>query len=491
MNVNNSRRLLALSVTVAAHFGHPRTRIEMIFRKADLLIIVLSGAAFVLLFGGVVSSHRFGFDEADYMYAVGKGFYANFVDQQGLSFANFFAQGLRAAQELADRVSLSEYIRQSDDTPFYRHYHGPLYFYWLMSWSFLFGNSEYIMRLSGVALHLLTFTAIYLGSLLVFEKKIPSVVSAGLFLSSPTNIATATQITPHSLYVLFVIVGLFAMAKLLRTKNLNYFSLSTVCVCFAVLTLEYAVLLVLTFGLCVLFSLNSLFLGFSRRQTAAFLLKQGLLFVGVFMVLWPGGLLKLTILKNYLFFLYFTLFRSDSYGKSTFFELWWSRISSSPFEYSLLVGSLLLFIFSARRSKNPYHLLPFLLYGIFVFATTFRNRSTAATYISSLLPPLYVIVGYTASNILSDNKLTVKWIAALFLLLIPVTNGQLYLSGKQLASKHAHALDDLVSYIRSAAYKISRCLCHSICAQRFIIIIRTLSSVRICRERLQTSFCAA
>src|SRR4051794_23277003 len=97
--------------------------------RSDLLILLLVMAAFASIFGKLVSTERFTYDESDYMYAVSKGFVASYIDRPSLSILDFVRTGIRSGLHSGERLNLSEYIRQQDDITFYRHFHAPLYFY--------------------------------------------------------------------------------------------------------------------------------------------------------------------------------------------------------------------------------------------------------------------------------------------------------------------------------------------------------------------------
>jgi Dolichyl-phosphate-mannose-protein mannosyltransferase len=414
-----------------------------------LLILTLTGTVFTLTSMNTIPSHRFSYDEADYVFAASKGLYANYVDQHSISFLTFLENGVAAVRGLNSRIALSEFIRQSQDTPFYRHYHGPLYFYWLRFSALLGGDSEYRLRLATLALHVVSFAAIYLGCVIVFKNEIlPAMVSSFLLLLSPSNIKTASQITPHAMYVLTVIVSLFAIARLLQTRNLKYLSFTTVSLCFAVIAIEYALLLLLTCVFCLFLNRENLFAGCSRSQIIGILLKQGLIFITILVVFWPGGLIKLTVLKNYLFFSYFTLFRGDSYGTRGFLELWWWRVTESPFEYVVLLSLLLVFTPTLLKTKKCHEILPFVVYSLLILATTLGNRSTNPKYVSSLLPPLYVVAGLAASHIIAREKPRARRIFGLMILLIALTNTYFFYFRENAQTVHRSTiLNEVVSFI--------------------------------------------
>jgi hypothetical protein len=74
----------------------------------------------------------FEYEEADYAFDAHLGGAANYTDSPTLPLINFIRQGLERGRSADARSGLSESIRSSNDVIFYRHWHGPLYFYGLM-----------------------------------------------------------------------------------------------------------------------------------------------------------------------------------------------------------------------------------------------------------------------------------------------------------------------------------------------------------------------
>jgi hypothetical protein len=113
----------------------------------------------------------------------------------------------------------------------------------------------------------------------------------------------------------------------------------------------------------------------------------------VFALAWPAGLFKLSILKDYTFFVYFALRRSHEYGTDPFYRVWWGRVLASPVEYFLGLGALAWYAVAWLRGRKEAWALPFLIYAALLFGTTLRNRSTSPIYVSSLLPSLHILAG--------------------------------------------------------------------------------------------------
>ena len=98
-------------------------------RVSSVTVFGLLLALFLLLITRNVSSEPYVYDEADYMYAASLGFAANWSDTPSIPICRFRAG--RTAR--AGRQALSERIRSGNDVLFYRHFHGPLFHYLLIS----------------------------------------------------------------------------------------------------------------------------------------------------------------------------------------------------------------------------------------------------------------------------------------------------------------------------------------------------------------------
>ncbi len=77
-----------------------------------------------------VSHLPYVYDEADYMFVATQSPAANYLDRPSQTLAQFIGMGLTQGRDASQRGSLSEQIRIGD-TDFYRHWHGPMYFFWL------------------------------------------------------------------------------------------------------------------------------------------------------------------------------------------------------------------------------------------------------------------------------------------------------------------------------------------------------------------------
>ena len=359
-------------------------------RVPDLLVWLALAVVAGLLFPRIASRDAYDYDEADYLGAVSKGFLANYTDRDAISLATFAKLGLGRGFEKTQRTSLSQYIRESGELPFYRHYHGPLYFYYLIPFRALLGDNEFAMRAASFAFLPLAAILAYLTVLSLRPRgsRLGPALAAAMVVLGPSNLGTAAQITPHSLYVFTCLLGLLAIARLIEDPTPGRFYCSVLVLSLNFMVIEYALLLLLTLATAMFVTRRHVFLPPDRRIGARRLAAAALLFAGTVFAVWPGAWIKLTLVRNYVFFAYFAIVRGGEYGKGPFWQSWLQRAAESPIEYAVIVAGLLLLLPRARRRAA---VLPYLVYAGLIFLCTVRNTSSSPTYVSSLLPPLHVL----------------------------------------------------------------------------------------------------
>ena len=165
------------------------------------------------------------------------------------------------------------------------------------------------------------------------QARLAAFAASTLYLLSRTPLMTARSIGPHNLYVLLAMLTLMATARFLTTRQLAYFYAAVASLGLASLTLEYAAVLAMALAGCLAVSHDALTVGRTRRDVLLILMRAGLLFLLIFCLAWPAGILKLSVIKNYLFFIYFAMHRSRAYGSDPVWQVWLGRFLASPVEY--------------------------------------------------------------------------------------------------------------------------------------------------------------
>ena len=256
------------------------------------------------------------------MYAGTRGFLPNFLDQPSQSLVEFVRKGMELARDKGQRVSMSEYIRSTGDITFYRHFHGPVYAYWIAACQALGVRGERGYRASGLVIHALGTIAMFWLFRLVFPElgAVSAFVAALVFAMNRTALVTATAITQHVMYALLSTLALFTCGFFLRTRNPRYWYATAALLAAAFAAVEIAFVLLIAVAVSVAIA----FWRDGWRQIAVLLGKGVAAAVLTLAVIWPKGMLALGFVKGYLYLAYIALLRKDfrrslrwSYGVSS------------------------------------------------------------------------------------------------------------------------------------------------------------------------------
>ncbi len=334
-----------------------------------------------------VSSDPYVYDEADYMYAASLGYFDNWTDTPTLSLPDFLRIGSNRGGQSGERQELSQFIRQSNDVVFYRHWHGPLYFYLLIPILRL-GLNEQGVRTAMLVIPAATVLVLYFGCLWLVPGPrgvLAAALGSVLFLTS-WAVIRSTELAPHQLFVFCCLACLILLSKAVATGGRSHWYASVVAAALAFCTLEVAFVAILTLGVCAYLERDRLGLSwqFVTRSCAAF--------VGTVLVVWPSAILKLSFVKAYLFMAYLALLRKGSWGNVGFLGTWSTRVLKSPLEYALIVCALFLFI-KMRPLKASPPLYPVLVFAVFMLGATLRVLSETARYSLPFLPSLDLFAG--------------------------------------------------------------------------------------------------
>jgi hypothetical protein len=340
--------------------------------------ILILLALLLILMARNVAPDPYTFDEADYMHAASLGFTANYTDTPTLPIADFVRTGLERGRESSQRLALSEEIRASNDVVFYRHWHGPLYLYFLIPVSRL-GLSERQMRAAMLAIPALTLAAIYFGCLWLIPGRSGTFAALAGSLLFISGSSASTELAPHHLFALFSVGLLFLLMKFIASGKRTYWYAAVVFAALAFCTLEVAFVLVITLGICGLVERRRA--GRSWRVAA----ESFAVFVTTVLVLWPAAIYKLSFLKGYLFMGYLALFRKSPWGTEGFFQVWERRVLDSPLEWAAILASLTLYFLKRGENRRAY---PILVYAILMLAVTARVLTSLPRYSLLFMPAL-------------------------------------------------------------------------------------------------------
>jgi hypothetical protein len=323
-------------------------------------------ALFLLLITRNVSPEPYLYDEADYMYAASLGFAANWSDTPSMPIADFVRAGLHRD----GRQALSERIRSGTDVLFYRHFHGPLFYYFLIPVSRL-GLSERSVRLCMLAIPCGTLAVIY------FCFPLPAFLAALLFLTS-YSVIFSTELAPHQLFALCSVASLLLLLKAIDTGRRAFWYASVVVAGLAFCTLEVAFVLILVLAIS----------GVVERIGGKCAVKSVALFLGTVLVVWPAAILRLSFAKAYAVVAYLALMREAPWGHAGFIDTWLVRILHSPLEWALIVLALAV----GFRKRRLY---PIGLFVVLMLLATFRVLASTPRYALTYMPALDVLAGLT------------------------------------------------------------------------------------------------
>lgn len=336
----------------------------------------------------------FSYDEADYAYAATQGWIANWLDRPSLSLVDFVRLGLESGLDNHHRFELSQTIRQSGDIHFYRHWHGPLFFYWLGligKWTL----EERQMRVLSLLIPAVGVVVVYFGCLLVMPSSQLIAILASALYAAGYSVVASPELAPHQLFVVVSLAGLFCLAELEASREPKWWWWSCAWAAVSFVTLEVAFV-----------NVAALFVfGWRCRSNLPSCRQLWLRSLGLFLtvagILWPAGILKLEPLRSYIFMAYLALFRRDAWGNTTFLQTWQSRLSFAPFEWLLFAVAVAIWWYLPRKPEK-YAALPFLFYGGLMFAVMFRVNGMSPRYVLPFLAPLAVFAGITLGAALQN-----------------------------------------------------------------------------------------
>ncbi len=372
--------------------------------------LVLGGiiAVFVILARKEVFSWPYYYDEADYMFAASLG-WANYSDQGSQPLAEYIQAGLQDRGHPTRRAQLSARSRASSDVNFYRHWHGPLYFYWLAGLAPLHLD-EHASRSLSYLFPALTAVLIFLGSLWLLPSGAGALAAAfgsAFYLWSYATVFT-NEIAPHQLFVLFTLAALLLVMKWRQTGDRRIWHGAVILSACAFCTLEVAFVLLIVLIACRLRS--------PSQSSERWITKSMLTFLATVLFLWPAALLKLSFVKAYLFMAYLALMRQSPWGGIGFVEVWRLRFAQSPVEWLLLVLAAVLY-FRLEASVRTM-LAPLLLFGVLMLCVLLRVNSETPRYMLPFLPAFETAAGFVFASVLSSRAPALRFASSAVILVL-------------------------------------------------------------------------
>ena len=406
-------------------------------KHAAILGVLIAGLA-ALVWGKIITT-AYSYDEADYMFAASLGWYPNWWDEGSLSIADFVKIGLGRGTDPRQRMALSQMARDSKDPVVYRHWHGPLYYYWLAA---LPSNlAEGAVRGLSLVFAIATAAVLYFGTLRLLPAPAAqpaAMLACALVLWGQMTVRT-TELAPHMLFILCYVAALLLLARVMQQGGRRAWYGAVVLSGLAFCTLEVAFVLIATLVAC----------GWLRRATLAadwrFVRNSAAALLGTILLVWPAALLKANFLKAYLFMAYLAMFRRRAWGNFGVAQAWALRLALSPVEWLAIGAALVLFVKYRLWRKAPA-LIPFLVYGVLMLLAMARVNGEGPRYLTPFLPAWLIFAAWVLAQ-----TVRARWAmaAAVCVLLFAVTRAQLasYLPeqdprpGAMLAAIRSHGLE--------------------------------------------------
>lgn len=356
----------------------------------EWLGVLALGAVLFWAVSGRVVAYTYGYDEADYLWIADKGIVAHWMESPSLTLSEFVRLGTSRGQDAAGRKQLSEMVRRNGYVDFYRHWHGPLYFYWLIA----SGTAALEGERQGRALQMVflaaVFVVIYWGVRRLWGLP-AAVLCATASVISYANVQTSLQLIPHTLFTLCYTASLLLVAMWMHSGRFGYWYAAVVAAALAFTTLEVALVLILTLAVCAWLGREQWMAGWERRAWLRFSGRSMGLFAAVVLVVWPAAVVKLSFVKAYAFMAYLALFRKAAWGGESVVGSWLKRIESSPVEWMLFAAGV---VYVVWKRKQALLLAPFAVYVLLMMAavgkvaadeTMFLIPRYQAPYLTGLL----------------------------------------------------------------------------------------------------------
>jgi hypothetical protein len=355
-------------------------------KTACVLAAICLYAATAFIYAPVISDQPFGYDEADYVWAGKQGLLANFSSKHAMSFVALVRSGLELSRHSGQRQSFSEYIRSSGDLEFYRHYHGPMYAYWL---GFLYDtgvHQENVFRGAGLLIHFATATLILFGIWAVFPSLPPvaALLACVLFVFNRSALMAASSISQHVLFTFFCVASLLACSLFFRNLESKWFYATLALMACAVCTVETSAVLLSALGLSMIVEHRRIREKWPTLKALAGLLLRGAgVFLLAILVCWPVGLLKLGIAKGFLYLAYIAVYRK-TFSPLSPLGLWEANFRASPWEYILLAVGVIAAFIVWRNFAQRRELLPWLAFIVIFFVVMLKVTAPYPYYYAPL-----------------------------------------------------------------------------------------------------------
>jgi hypothetical protein len=376
-------------------------------KKYDILICFI----FVIILGlntfPHLSNRLLTYDEADYAVAASKGIISNYLDKSSASFFPFVKQGLTGFL-FGKQAEISKEIRDKKDVFFYRHFDPPFIVYVARIFTIIGGEREFSFRLGPTLFVLFLIPLVYFLLLFLFPQygRLPSILSSFFISISPVLKQVGILLCSYSIYTFFAMASLFSIVAFLKSGKKIFLYSTGVVIGLGFLTHEYTWVIVSTFLLSSII-LDKKYLRIDKKgfylSWQVFL--SFIIAFGVFFILYPAGIIKLGILKEYMFHIYSALTKEEAWKSGNTLSTFLSLLSNFPVDTIIILFAFLTGLYLLLKRSIEVNLSPFFIYtGIFLIIYSLR-APTGTVYFSSVYPPLYLIASVVFAHFYKKIKL--------------------------------------------------------------------------------------
>jgi hypothetical protein len=362
--------------------------------KTEVLFAVAVALAGLLYFSRFCDDSPFKSDAADYIGAVEEEASTLYLDSGSVGLWGALALAHRQPYTWTHIWShVAVQLAHQHDAAVVRHFHVvPGFYPNVLASSWDAGNRGHRLVVAVVAAAAVGI--MFAGLRLAGVHLVLALVSAFLAVLSPTLVATATDISPHSAFLVVMLAAAFSLARYLETGQRGWLFTTAAMFAATVATLELSIVTAAAFAVVLVWNYS----GQATPRFSEFGISV-LIFLSVLLVLWPGGVIRGGYLLSYGAFIYLALFRRQAwYGDASLGEALIRGCQGSPF--MILVLTLVVFAtigLWVRRELDPYTCvfgwltLAFLTQGML-------NRFHNSTYAVHFIVLVWILMAMSAQR---------------------------------------------------------------------------------------------
>ena len=186
-----------------------------------------------------------------------------------------------------------------------RHYHGPGQVYLIRLSTLLFGDNELAVRLPAYIVSILTCVLLlFIGWRIRPDNLWFGFVAAFLLAINPVHAQVGRIANMHSTCTFLTLLVFFFLLQGIKTGKWKYFYLFSATIALYLATMEYGLVLLFIAGVTLLIFPNPVL---NWRSKPIFISKNLLVMIlimfGVFLLIWPAGVIKVDLLRNFVYYL--------------------------------------------------------------------------------------------------------------------------------------------------------------------------------------------